>query len=79
MGKGLRVSARLTTIPEKKNGTAMQRASSVQLNTEVSVGRTTAGRTIWTQSDSPRLIANAVLKTVRSYESVASVNRSRRR
>src|SRR5262245_33989620 len=42
IGKGLRVNARLTTTPEKKNGTAMQSASSSHVNI-AATDRTTIG------------------------------------
>ena len=75
IGNGLRVSARLTTTPEKKNGAAMTRASSSQITTVVKANREVGTSVTCSASPITADRANAVLKVARSYERVFEVKR----
>src|SRR5262245_16975452 len=68
MGNGLRVRAKLTTIPEKKNGTAMQIASSPQIQIPVTDALTTGASVICTPRQKKVAIANNALKYDKSYD-----------
>lgn len=61
IGNGLRVNARLTTTPEKKNGTAMHSASPAQIAIAVMERTTTGANVICTIRLRPMATANAVL------------------
>jgi hypothetical protein len=62
MGNGLRVRARLTTMPEKKNGTAMHTASSAHVHIAVTESLTVGTSVICTSRHKAVVKAKAVLK-----------------
>ena len=61
IGKGLRVRERLTTIPEKKKGTAMVNDNSANVMMEVNDAVRCGTNVIWTIRHKPVVMAKAEL------------------